>query len=1201
LNIPGQFGTDKIKRQGIIFSITKQCKAMHLTAIVRSYSCRSGLTRQIVRVMKLTAMLLLSACLVASANGFSQQVTIKEKNASLEKVFKSIESQTGYVFFYNYSLLEAAKPVSLDVKNATLRDVLKLCFKEQPLDFVIENRTVIVTKKGSLTEDNQSIDLPPPPIDVKGRVVNENGEPVIATVTVKGTRNAVTTDANGYFVIRGVDENAMLIITSVSIEQVLEVKVNGKTDLGILNVKTKVTTGNVVTVEANTGYQKIKPNETNGSIIVIDNKKLNEQTGSNIIDRLNGVTNGMLFNVDKLDSRGSNNPYTIRGISTILGIVGPLIIVDNFPYEGDINHINPNDVENITILKDAAAASIYGARGGNGVIVITTKKGRFNQKTKVDLNTNIIITEKPDLYYVPRLSSSDYIELEEFFLNKGFDFNGAVTSSFQALTPAIEVLLNRRNGKISALDSAIQINALRSIDSRKQLDKYFYQNAVINQYALSLSGGSNTLAWLISGGYDKTVSSLDGKNDRINVRVNNTYRPIKNLEISFSVYYTNTTSKSGKRLPTQLRNAPYLQFADENGNPLSVPSKFRNSFLDTVGHGQLLDWRNYPLLDYKHDIEKSRFDDILASFGLTYRILNAIGINVQYQYQRQVGSNERLADKFSYYTRDLVNSFTNLNYNISSQLRNPVPYGNILQQSGTARNSQAFRIQSNFSKAIGQHKFSAIIGFEMNQVVGEKSRTSTIYNFNDNPSFYGIVDHQNLYPDYVFGGATRIPGFPTIGPATYDRKVSIYGNADYILKEKYSLSVSARKDAANYFGLNTNDKWKPFWSAGIGWIISKEKFYQSGILPTLRIITSYGFSGNVDPSKSPIVTLLFQGTGTAGFPMASVRSPQNKDLRWEKVSHWNVGLEFTTKKDIVNGKFEFYKKSGIDLYGSAPVDITAYISSEIIRNLGNISGHGIDLQFRIKNIDKKFKWYSNFIFNYNTGKTTKYLSSSAQNGVALIGDGRQLTASVGRPLYAIAAYRWEGLDNSGNPRGYLNGQISQDYAAIINSASTKGFASDALVYKGTSNPKYFGALNNQLSWRMISLNFNIVYKLGYYFRKPSVSYQSFMQNGTLYGDYTKRWRQPGDELLTSVPSFIYPINTDRDAFYSQSEVNVVRADHVRLQYINVSYSVKSRVDIYFNVANLGIIWKACKGKIDPDYPGTPPPAKSYTIGLRVGL
>jgi TonB-linked SusC/RagA family outer membrane protein len=1153
--------------------------------------------------MKLIIILLLFTCLQVSAKGYSQTVTISKNNASLEEVLLEINKQTGYSYSINADVLKTAKRIDVHVKNASVAEVINICLKDQPLSYLINNNVIIIKSKSSPSRiTNQTTDLFNSDIDVRGRVVNEQKEPVYATITVKGTSNIVSTDENGFFLLKGVDENAILVVTGVNIKAT-EVRVDGKTELSTINVETKVTTTEAVIVEANTGYQTLKPNETNGSFVVIDNKTLNEQTGTNILQRLNGNTNGLIFNIGKRDGLNNPNLISIRGFSTINASAEPLIVLDNFPFEGNINNINPNDVESITVLKDAAATSIYGVKGGNGVIVITTKKGKFNQKLSVSLNTNLIVTDEPNIYYMPRMSTSDYIDVEVALYNYGYDFRGTRNDGFSLITPVLEILLNRKNGYITPEDSANQINALRNIDSREQVKRYFYSPAITKQYSLNLSGGSGNIAWLVSASYDDNTSSLGAKSNKLNVRINNSYKPFKNLELTLGAYYTNTISKSGKIDPSSnlIRQAPYILYADANGAPLAIPTIYRSSYTDTVGGGQLLNWKYYPLEDYKHRITRANPEQIIANLGLKYQILKELSVNLSYQYQKSWGESSTYSDINSFYTRDLINRFTNLNYTLSElSLRNPIQYGDILFTSKNKGSSQNARLQFNFNKYFNKHQLSAIAGGEIREVLALGTITQTLYGYNPNPLSFQPTDFRNRYPQYRTGALGFIPGAPATSGETVNRYVSIYVNGSYVYNSRYSINGSFRRDASNIFGLSTNDKWNPLWSMGAGWEISKESFYKISGIPYLKLRATWGYSGNVDLSKTGKITLGYftNDPNPAGYAYANILQPPNSKLRWEKVRQMNIGLDFSMKNNIISGSIEYYQKHGFDLYGQDLFDYTNYpFTDRIIKNTANILGNGIDLQIQTRNIDKQVKWITRYIFNYNQSKVTKYwYSNPADASITkfVVGDGNGITPVVGKPLYAIAAYQWGGLDAAGNPQGYLNGHLSSDYSAIQTASAT-----NHIIYMGSTVPTVFGSIMNDISWKNFSFSFSFVYKFGYYFRKPSIAYYQLIENGVGHPDFENRWKQPGDELITTVPSFIYPNNVNRDLFYSFSEVNVSKADNIRLQYINLSYTfIKKRISLYFNASNLGIIWKANEGKVDPDYPNSIPPSKTFTIGLR---
>ncbi len=1165
--------------------------------------------------MRLIILILLITCLAISKQSHSQQVTLSVKDAPLSQIFTSIEKQTGYFFAYSREILQHTNKVTLDIKNTPLKEALDLCIKGQPLNYTILGKVISIKRTTKTNIESSDTDITPL-ITVKGRVLNENGEPMVATVSLKGSNNSTSTNSNGEFILKEINAGGVLVITGVNIES-YEIKINGNVDFKNITIKTKIKEEETVVV-ANTGYQKVRPNEITGSVVVIDNKTLNQQAGTNIIDRLNGVTSSMLFNAGKKNADGvTANPYSIRGLNTINGPTSPLIILDNFPYDGDIANLNPFDVETVTILKDAAAASIYGALGGNGVIVITTKKGRFNQKFKAELNASTIITQKPDLYAVPQLSSADYIYLEEFFFNHGWSF-GTDVNDYSSMTPAVEVFFKRRNGLISSVDSATKIDALKKIDSRDQLNKYFYQNILTNQYSLNLRGGTNNISWIISSSYDKGVTNLDGKNDKMNIRLANEYKPVKNLGISFSTYYTNATTKTGKTLPATVRNEPYRQFADENGNSLARGRGLRTDYVDTVGAGHLLDWKYYPLENYKHDVTTTRREELVAGVGIQYNLLKGLDLSINYQYRRQWGGSERYADPFSFAARDIINRFTVLSRSSAPDTFN-VPKGGFLAVTDASDHAQNFRTQLGWQKDWNgrTHSVNALTAFEWQDGVTDPSHGYTLYGYNKDPLIAGQVNYNLPYRDLVTGNTSYISGAPVTGPVLTTRYVSLLGNIAYSYKQRYFLSASARKDAANVFGLNTNDKWKPLWSAGMGWELSAEKFYHSHLFSRLKLNLTYGYNGNVDASKTALTILYYSGSTSTpyGTPFATA-SRKNPDLKWEKKGEFNLRIEFTLGKSIISGSLEYYYKNCTDLYGQTHFDYTTYepVTRTILANVANTRGKGIDIVLNTKNIDKKIKWTSSILFNYNSSITTKYITDNGHfvyYGV----EGNTINPYVGKPLYSMVAYKWGGLDYRGNPLSYYDGKLTTNYAATNQEVSAKGLGSNGVVYIGPSTPPFFGSVINNIAWGCFSFNFNIAYQFGYFFRKSSFLQMAWLYDGSnMHSDFEKRWQKTGDELHTSVPALLSTVQTEidlngRDYFYSHSTINVLKGDNIRLRYIKISYEFSrsrkkipfSNISAYLNIANLGILWRANKENIDPENPNAIPPSKSFTLGLKLTI
>lgn len=1047
-------------------------------------------------------------------------------------------------------------------------------------------------------------------INVKGRVVDESGNPVSATVTVKGTTIATGTNAGGNFEIKNIDVNSILTITGVSIET-LDFPVEGRSDLGIISIRPNFKAGEEIIVEANTGYQRAKPNELNGSIVVIDNKTLNQQVGTNILKRLDGVTSGLLFTNKQNNNLESDLNISIRGLSTINGPLNPIIVLDNFIYEGSINNINPNDIESISILKDAAATSIYGARGGNGVIVITSKKGKFNQPVKVNFNSTAILSEKPDLFYHSQISSYDYIDVEQFLFQKGF-YNSQINFSWyyrKPFSPALQTFVDKDNGLISAEDYTAHINELKSYDVRNDYEKYLYRKALTQQYSVNVRGGSQTNNYSFSVNYDRSKGSLYEQFNKLNIHIQNTYQPHKKLQLTLVAYYTNSLSKSGKPSSVQLdsKPIPYLRLVDDEGNAEPI-ALYHSGYTDTIGMSKLLDWNYYPLDDYKHNTLNTRIEDIVANIGINYKLMPGMDIDLKYQYQRQRNEANRYADIESLYARDLINRFTQIDHT-SGTIKYIVPNNGILMLYNNIVNAQNFRVQANYNRQWDQHTVNIIAGFEVRDII-RNGNSSTHYGVNKDPLTTANVDYINQYPTIPFGNLGTVLGAPTISLTT-SRFISAYANASYIFKSKYQLSGSLRKDGANILGVATNDKWKPLWSVGVGWNLSKESFYQSTLFPSLRLRASYGYSGNLDITKTALPVAAYGTNPITNLPYTQISTLNNQNLQWEESRQVNIAVDFKIKDGTLIGTVEFYTKKGSQLYGLANYDYTTWgYLQQITKNIAGMAGRGIDVSLTSKNINKKMKWFTELLFNYNESKVTEYYSTDAEQGTGLLGNGMTITPVIGKPLYAIAAYRWAGLTNQGDPQGYLNNQPSTDYESILYSTYTDGIKNNSsITYIGSAAPVIFGSIINTFALGKLSASINISYKLGYYFKKPSLSYGTLFNYGIGTKDYSIRWKQSGDENITNVPAMVYtdyPQFSSRDDFYNNAEINVLRADHIRLQYININYLIResgpnSRIGLraYVNFSNLGILWRANKESIDPDYPYSLPLPKSYAIGLQV--
>jgi len=1047
-------------------------------------------------------------------------------------------------------------------------------------------------------------------LTVKGRIVNENGEGVIATITIKGKNLSVSTDADGYFELKDVDKDATLIITGVNIED-YEIKVRGRNDLGVISAKIKIIEGENVQV-LSTGYQQIPKERATGSFSQPDKKMFNDRVSTDVISKLEGITSSVLFNTPGITG-GKDAQISIRGRSTIFANSQPLIVVDNFPYEGDIRNLNPNDIESINILKDAAAVSIWGVRAGNGVIVITTRKGKFDQPLRVSFNTNITVSKKPDLFYDPNfLMSSDFIEVEKFLFGQNL-YNGAINNGYGEISPAVDILRQQRIGAITAAEATLKTDSLKNFDLRNDLSKYFYRKALNQQYALNLSGGSKKNSYYFSLGYDKNLFSQVGNSyDRITIGVSNTFALIKNLSFATGINYVQTNAEADNSLTSLLgafkgRIYPYAQVIDRAGNYLSVVSRFSPLFTQNALNNGYMDWRFYPLQELRENLNetKVRGNDLRVTGNLSYTIIKGLNAEVKYQYQNYSTENKTLRRPESFYTRNLINMYSVINsggkvidYNIKP--------GGILSGTNNLIESNNLRGNFTYNKNIGRHDISAIAGIEVREITGE-SNNSIHYGYDESTGTFQNINSTTSFLINPYGSNATIPIAATSLQRTTDRFRSYFGNAAYTYNNRYTFSISGRIDGSNYFGVRTNQKNVPLWSAGGKWDASREPFYNLKWIPVLKLRASYGYSGNLDKTVGAITTFRYSDITSqlSNLIYARINTLGDPELRWEKMGILNFGIDFGLKKNIVQGSLEYYRKKGKDMMGDAIVDPTTGVT-QFRGNFSNMSGNGVDVNITSININQKFKWFTTVIFNWNTDKVTKYDGKIFPSN--LIGADKSLYPHVGNPVFGIYSFKWGGLDSTGAPRGYdAQLQLSKSYSSLVNPATF-----DELVYHGPGRPQVFGGIINHFSYNGFSLSLSIGYKLHYYFRARSINYRDLYVSAIGHRDFAKRWQKPGDEKITNVPSMpkLAGFNANRDLFYNASEVNVKKGDHIRLQDINLSYTLSKgnapglpfeSVQLYLYLNNVGLIWKANKDGLDPDYPSGIPIPRSLSLGVKTNF
>ncbi|MDR2272023.1 MAG: SusC/RagA family TonB-linked outer membrane protein [Sphingobacterium sp.] len=1182
------------------------CITHRVIGVPEKYGLRSSLRSLFLLLFFLTLYLTASA----------QKVSITVSNKPMKEVLQELRKQSGFGFMFNDQLIATAKPVSISVKEKEILEVLPLVFKDQPLDYRIKGKIITIISSGNSSKAPAGKAQRP----LKGKVTDSIGNPLSSvTVSVIGTNIMTRTDGAGFFNFENIPVNARIKFNLIGYEPKETPVGTGELTISLATINKRLSEA-IVTV--NTGYQSIPKERVTGSFVFVDSAILNRSVSTNFQERLNGMVPGLQY-TDMSFMRVSNyNPLTrsagllIRGQSSLSSGVSnsPLIVIDNFPYEGELSNINPNDIESITVMKDAAAASIWGARAGNGVIVITTKQGKLNSPLTIELNSNISIRNKPDLNYDPNfLSSKDYIGIEEELFNNGyFDADLADNFAYTPVSPAVELLSQLRNGSINTEQYNKQIAVLKENDVRRQYDKYMYRKAVNQQYSLGLRGGGEKIKYSLSIGLDKNAEALERNNfSRFTINSINTYQITPKLQLTAGII--NTISRtdqnnefaytSGYTMGGQYgRMYPYAEFADQQGEPLSIIKDYRPFYVQQMMNKGFKDWTFKPLSEVAISDRGTRINDLVLKAGINYKITSFLKADILFQNQHQRVKSTNYNSPQSYYTRNLVNKFTVINDDGSLKYRVP-DNGGIMENAQYDWNANNIRTQLSFDKTLKEdHQLSAILGGELRELKTE-GYGSSFYGYRKEVG--GInngLDFATLFPVHPFGTA-RIPSPGGTVYGITNRYISYYTNVGYTYKDLYSITASARRDGANIFGVNTNQKVTPLWSAGLGWNISNEGFYHSEILPYLKLRATYGYNGNVY-FGSAYVTGVSLLSSVTGLPRITNLTAPNPDLRWEKVRNINFGLDFNLRNKILSGSLEYYIKNGQDLI--QPIELAPSTGfNSFSGNAAETQTTGLDLQLTSRNLNRSLIWNTTLLFSTIKNKILSYdvpLSSSSISSPVI--------GIKGKPINSIYSYKWAGLDpENGEPMGYLDGQRSKDYGSIINK-----FQPEELIYNGSATPTVFGNLRNDFAYKDFELSFSVGYKLGYAFRRAStfLNYSDILRYGGNQ-DFSGRWQKTGDEQITSIPSVLMVEDLNKNSFYQYSEVLVEKGDHIRFQDIRLSYNLKrsgrspiKSLQLYTYLTNIGIIWKANNKGLDPDvvagyYVNDLPLPFSISFGLKATL
>lgn len=1172
--------------------------------------------------------------LMVQAAGYAQtqRITLDLQQASLEEFARQLKQQAGYTLFYNDEAAPLIEPVTVKCKDASVEEVMREVVLPKGYDFVVEGSTVVIKKGVPQARE----------VTISGTVKDEGGNPLPGVaVVLKGTTIGVATDIDGKYTLNLPAGDYALVFSMVGMK-VHEEIVGARTVINVTMQQDIKQMDEVVV----TGYQTISKERATGAYAIIDTKVLEQKPTANLSTALNGLVPGL---VATSNSVGEDMRFVIRGKGTLQedeADSDPLIVVDGFAISGyaegadPFSTINPNDVESVTVLKDAAATSIYGARAANGVIVITTKKGKGG-KLDISADAYWAVSSRVDLDYYFNMASAEnqfrYVELMNSYVPISFTDDPYSDSQYHKtyFSEPTRLLFERWKGNID--EAGYEAEKARLIEAGNQglwkddLNEYVFRNQFHHQYNVALRGASERMNYAFSASYDEEKGYLQRDNNRrvlLNMMASSKLTKNLTFDISLNSMFTRNENNGADLYDLGYDLSPWTRFVDEEGNFIHVAGSntVYEPILESVYEGKTAaDWHYNPIQDLEYMDNQDKTVYYRVQGGLNYATTWGLNVSAKGQYEwRRYSTHEEYAPE-SYYVRDYYNTFSTLNA-ATGLYDTYFPQGGIFTDGGHVYEAYNLRGQADYSWTRDAHSLTVLAGTEILSSTTETTPSITRYGFNPYTNAVdATIDYQTQTFTNIFGQPETNP-FATLGGlSTYeDRFFSVYANAAYTYDDRYSVTASFRTDASNYQSESQRDKFSPFWSVGASWLLSNERFLEhADWLNQLKLRASFGIAGVAAGKRNTSsVTTVSTNQGTAIFPGSnSISARGNETLTWEKSRTFNVGVDLAMFGNKLSGSVEFYNKFSYDVLSNATVSSAIFGTSESTFNNAEVLNRGVEFSLSSDLPvagDLRWRGVLNYAYNYN--KVTKFdvQASLYPSDPGFI---------EGYPIDAIIALKPVGY----TPEGYVQLQGKDGTQEAIVDAATS-HANDLIErdldennwfhYIGQRTPKSNLSFSNYFTWKGVTLSFMITGQFGYYVNRGDQFDTG--TNGAHYSKQLDKSFEVYDEGYANQSGYsAYPLYNDDnfetlrsfigDMYFSASlfSTNYIKGDHIRLNEVYLGYDlpqgllakqgVFSRINVYAQASNLGLIWSK-NGEMDPDYPvGNIKPMPTFTFGLKLGF
>lgn len=997
-------------------------------------------------------------------------------------------------------------------------------------------------------------------VTAKGTVADIDGEPLPGvTVTQTGTQNIVVTNLDGEYTI-SVPKGSVIEFTYIGKDPSKVTVTESRTyDITLYDNETMLDEVMV------TGYSTISKAQSTGAFQKISGETLQLRRMDNLEDILEGNIVGYV------DGK-------IRGVTTMRAVANPLVVIDGFPVENtSLNRIgettenmpdlNPEDIESVTVLKDAAAASIYGARAANGVIVITTKKAQVG-KPEVSFSSTFTV-QKSSNYVKNLTNSADIVAIERAWAAQYPDLLAGGASAAKVagdlrlgseLSMGVNTLLDMYTGEMSMDEGNARLNSLATLGYQyyDQAQKYGKRNPFHQQYNLRVAQSSDRNSFNASATFWKhNYEDVNHGDHSLGLNVTDMMKITDWLTLDLGAYlkYGRENLQNYDLLNPGFSFLPYNGLVGADGSYIDAPAQGDANRRELIALNGMVTETLNPMNELNWGRSKGKTLETRAFAKLRFDFTNWLNYTVQFQYETSNYDTEYLRNRYSYDINSLLNNFVTkdyygLNYNL--------PEGDMMYRTSMKQRGYNFRQQLNFNYRLAdRHNILAFIGQEV--------RDSRI-TYTDN-SYFGYdpellswkpYDQQTLgyYFSSLLGSQSfNISNYESLREVS-NRFVSFYGNASYSYDDKYNFTGSLRWDRSNLWGTSSKYQNKPIWSIGASWNMNREVFLNEvAWINNLMLRASYGIGGNIGRNTAPYMTAEYSNgnLGTVGMVIA----PPNKDIRWEKTRTINVGVDFDLLRNRLWGSIDYYHKKSTDLLAIINGSPTqGFGFTTLTTNNGAMNNQGVEFSFSGQPVrNSNVVWTSTLLYaiNHNRVKSVSINPSNYDSRLTL----PTSYPTIDNPYNAIYAYRWAGVSPEGEPQIYdAEGNVTTEDVRDVN----------AIVYCGTTVPVHSGSFSNVVRWKGLEFSAMITFAFGHKLRDtvtPTISMTSGRINTTAAG-IMQAWKQPGDEAYTDVPRLLFSndnanYNTYRNTIYRYSDLFIHDASNIRIRDIGVSYLLPAQI------------------------------------------